>query len=731
MHGFTIPDPYRWLEDPDSEETKKFVDSQNHLFESVLSQCETRDSFKGLFEKVFDYPKFGTPFKRGSRYYYYHNSGVQNQYVLYTQSTLDSPATVLIDPNTLSDDGTISMGSIEFSEDGSFMSYSLSSGGSDWQTIHVMSIDQETGASIKLDDKLDFVKFSSMAWTHDHKGFFYNTFPKPKTGVDLGTETDVNVGQQLRFHTLGAPCEDDPIIYEDPGNPTWMNSADVTDCGRYLLLYISEGCQPSNRLWIVDLEKLDLLPSCDKTSAVKSVDWSAYDVRKKGAKKLPLLKLVDSFDASFGVVANSGSIFTFKTNLDAPKNKLVRVDIASPDLKPHKEWPVLIEEHEKDVLQSAVALKGDHLVLRYLRDVRGKLELRSLATGGLVTELKLPGIGSVSGFSGSHKSTECFYGFSSFAEPGATFRVDLDDIVSGSEEPTLFRRTELKVPHDPSDYVTEQAFFPSKDGTLIPMFITHRKGLILDGSRSHPTLLYGYGGFNISLEPGFSASRLSFIKGYDGVFAQVNLRGGGEYGREWRDAGSKDKKQNVFDDFQAAAEYLIANKYCTPSSLTIQGGSNGGLLVAACANQRPDLYSCILGQVGVMDMLRFHKFTIGHAWVTDYGCSDEAADFDYLIKYSPLHNVATPSDGGQYPAVLLATGDHDDRVVPLHSHKLIATLQHELALKSEGSAQRNPLCIRVEVRAGHGAGKPTAKVIEETADLFSFAAKCMSAKWVL
>jgi prolyl oligopeptidase len=597
LHGLAIPDPYRWLEDPDSEETVGFVTQQNELFQSVLKQCDTRDQFKSLFEKIFDYPKFGTPFKRGNRYYYYHNSGVQNQYVLYTQSTLDSPATILLDPNTLSADGTVSLGSIDFSEDGSFMSYSLSSGGSDWQTIQVMSINEE-GTAGKLEDKLEYVKFSSMAWTHDHKGFFYNTFPKPKSRADLGTETDANLGQQLRFHVLGS--RDDPIVYEDPAHPTWMCSADITDCGKYLLLYISEGCQPSNRLYVVDMEKLDHLPS-ESPGSVKSVDWAAYDCSKKGSKKLPLLKLVDSFDASFSVVANDGPVFLFKTNLRAPKNKLVRVDISSPDLKPHDQWPALVEEHDKDVLQSAVALKGDHLVLRYLHDVRGKLELRSLSTGAFVTELKLPGIGSVSGFSGSRKSTECFFGFSSFAEPGATYRVDLDS----GEEPALFRSTELKVPHDPSEFETRQVFVPSKDGTLVPMFITHRKGLVLDGS--HPTLLYGYGGFNISLEPGFSASRLAFIKGYDGVFAQANLRGGGEYGREWRDAGSREKKQNVFDDFQACAEFLIRSSYCSGSTLTIQGGSNGGLLVAACANQRPDLYSCVLGQVGVMDMMRFHK----------------------------------------------------------------------------------------------------------------------------
>ncbi|KAL6754676.1 prolyl oligopeptidase [Haematococcus lacustris] len=717
LHGVKVADPYRWLEDPDSEETGAFVAAQNQLTNEVLAQCDTRQAFKDLFTQLYDYPKYGTPFRRGSRYYYYYNSGLQQQYVLYSQAGLQEPAQVLLDPNTLSQDGTVALKDIEFSEDGSLLAYSLSSGGSDWAWIQVMRI-QPDGSTQQLPDKLVDVKFSSIAWTHDNAGFFYNRFVRPAGVADLGTETDINTNQMLCYHVLGQPQEADALVYALPAHPTWMIGASITDDGQYLLLYVSEGCQPSNRVYYVDMKLLT------ERTGDGAVDWTKYDF-KKGAKKLPVVKLVDEFVAAYGCVANQGSLMYFRTNLGAPRYKVVACDVRTPS--PPSSWCDLIPEHPRDVLKSAVALKGDALVVRYLRDVRGALQLRSLASGSLRKEFELPGLGSITGFSGERKDSEFFFSFTSFVEPGATYRVDLE---GEGLEPQLFRRTELRLQHDPDDYQTHQVFVRSKDGTQVPLFITHPRGLQLDGS--NPTLLYGYGGFNISLEPGFSASRLAFMRGYRGVFAQANLRGGGEYGTQWRDAGSKENKQNVFDDFQACAEHLVSAGYCSPAKLTIQGGSNGGLLVAACANQRPDLFACVLGQVGVMDMLRFHKFTIGHAWTTDYGCADNARDLEFLLPYSPLHNVCTPLGGSrQYPAVLLATGDHDDRVVPLHSHKLIATLQHNLVVSQpETTPQRNPLLIRVEVRAGHGAGKPTAKVIDEAADLYSFAAKCMHASWV-
>lgn len=717
LHGVQIADPYRWLEDPDSEETQAFVEAQNKLTKEVLAQCDSKDAFQELFTKLYDYAKFSSPFKQGGRYYYYHNSGLQQHHVLYGQDSLDSPATVLLDPNTLSADGTIALKSTEFSDDGKLMAYSLSSGGSDWCTIQVMSIDDEGKAKV-LDDKLEFVKFSSMAWTHDNKGFFYNRYPDPKGGAkDLGTETDVNTNQLLCYHVLGTKQSEDAVVYAMPEHPIRMCGASVTDDGRYLLLYVTEGCQPANRIFYVDLHLLERTPQ-------GSLDFPAYDFNK-GSKKLPVVKLVDNFDASYTCIANDGSVMYFLTNLNAPRYRVVKVDLASPG--PPASWPDLVPQHEKDVLQSASALKGDNLVAMYLRDVKGVLQLRTLSTGALVRELPVPGVGSISGFTGDRKGTEFFFSFQSFADPGTTYRVDLAETDAA---PHIFRRTELKVPHSSDEYQTTQVFVPSRDGTKVPMFITHRKGLELNGR--NPTLLYGYGGFSISLEPSFSASRLAFMKGFNGVFALANLRGGGEYGTDWRDAGSLQNKQNVFDDFQACAQYLITSGYCSSSTLTIQGGSNGGLLVAACANQRPDLFACVLGQVGVMDMLRFHKFTIGHAWITDYGNPDIRKQFEYILPYSPLHNVAVPQEGaGQYPAILLSTGDHDDRVVPLHSHKLIATLQHELARAPANPGQRNPLLIRVDVRAGHGAGKPTKMVIAEVSELMGFAAKCMNAKWVL
>ncbi|KAG2492766.1 hypothetical protein HYH03_008931 [Edaphochlamys debaryana] len=721
LHGVRVADPYRWLEDPDAEETKAFVTEQNKLTHEVLAECDTREPFRKLFTALYDYPKFGAPFKCGDRYYYYHNSGLQAQYVIYSQASLVSEPALFFDPNTLSEDGTVALSDMQWSEDGKYASYSLSKGGSDWATIQVLQVDPKGGAPTPLPDKLELVKFSSMSWTHDHKGFFYNRYPAPTSGsADLGTETDVNTNQQLCYHRLGTPQSEDPVIWACPEHPTWMGGASVTDDGRYLCLYIHEGCLPSNRLYVVDMEALV------KDSA-GSVDWAAYDINK-GSKKLPWVKLVDDFTSgSFSVVANEGHTFFVMTNFQAPRYRVVKVpDVMSSG--PASSWPDHIAQHEKDVLKGALALKGDALVVRYLRDVVASLQLRSLATGALVRELPL-GVGSVGSMSGDRKGTEFFYSFTSFVEPGATYR--LDTAAGSPTEPALFRRTELKVPHNPDDFETKQVFVASKDGTKIPLFVTHRKGQKLDGSA--PTLLYGYGGFNASLTPTFSSSRLAFIRGYNGVFAQANLRGGGEYGIDWRNAGSKQNKQNVFDDFQACAEYLISERYCSPAKLTIQGGSNGGLLVAACANQRPDLYACVLGQVGVMDMLRFHKFTIGHAWITDYGSPDKADEFSYIFPYSPLHNVRQPLGGTrQYPAIMLATGDHDDRVVPLHSLKLLATLQHNLAGEGAGAQvpQRNPLLARIEVNAGHGAGKPTQKVIDENVDLFGFAAKCMGASWL-
>ncbi|GLC56852.1 hypothetical protein PLESTB_001156200 [Pleodorina starrii] len=720
-HGVRVADPYRWLEDPDSEETRAFVEQQNQLTGEVLAQCDTREPFKKLFTALYDYPKFGAPFRAGNRWYYYHNSGLQQHYVVYGMSSLDSPPVVFFDPNTLSADGTTALSDLQWTDDGSLAAYSLAKGGSDWNTIQVMRVSPSDAPPTPLEDTLEFVKFSSLSWTHDNRGFFYNRYPDPASRPsDLGTETDTNTNQLLCYHVLGTPQATDPVIWAIPEHPTWMTGASVTEDGRFLVLYVSQGCVPANHLYVVDIQALDKTPE-------GHTDWSKYDFFK-GSKKLPLVRLVTDFSASFSVAANDGTTFYITTNLEAPRYRMVKVaDINSAG--PPSSWPDHVPQHDKDVLKGVLALKGDKMVVRYLRNVAAALQLRSLSSGALLRELSLPGLGSVGALSGDRKATDLFFSFTSFVEPGALYH--LDTAPGSPLEPKLYRRTELNVSdHNPDDYVTEQVFVSSRDGTPIPMFITHHKDLQPNGTA--PTLLYGYGGFNASMTPGFSASRLAFMRGYGGVFALANLRGGGEYGTSWRDAGSKENKQNVFDDFQACAEFLIQAGYCSPATLTIQGGSNGGLLVAACANQRPDLFACVLAQVGVLDMLRFHKFTIGHAWMTDYGDPDKAEDFAYLYPYSPLHNVRVPAGGSrQYPAMLFATGDHDDRVVPLHSLKMLATLQYQLAGQGagQGAAQRNPLVARVEVNAGHGAGKPTQKVIEETADLFGFAAKCMNAEW--
>lgn len=713
LHGVAVADPYRWLEDPDSAETQAWVEAQNGVTAGVLEQCGSRDRFKQLFTQLFDYEKFGTPYKRGQRFYYSHNSGLQNQYVIYTQGSLDGEARVLLDPNTLSEDGTVALGGQAFSEDGTLYAYMLSSGGSDWRTIRLKKIDQETGEATDVEGEvIDHVKFSGITWTHDNKGFFYCRYAEPKT-ADKGTETDINLGQQLCYHVLGTPQSQDVTILADPQNPTHMFGTECTHDGRYLLISVSNGCEPVNKLWYVDLEALPR----DASSA--ALQLSSFDFHT-GKEALPIVKMIDDFTAAWDYQGSDGTAITLHTNLDAPRYRVVRGDMGAAAGTFAAGCTDLLPQHEKDLLQWTSLLKGGTLVACYLRDVVSVLQLHSWEDGSLTKAVAMPGIGSVGGFSGSHKHTQWFFSFTSFTEPGAIYCAE------GLGEPTLFRRIATNG-FSPDDFETKQVFVSSKDGTKVPMFVVHKKGLQLDGT--NPTLLYGYGGFNISLEPSFSVSRLCWMLAYNGVYAVANLRGGGEYGTEWRAAGSCHNKQNVFDDFQACAQHLHGAGYSSPRTLAIQGGSNGGLLVAACANQRPDLFQVVLAQVGVMDMLRFHKFTIGHAWCTDYGNPDKAEDFEVVLRYSPIHNVAVPQgESKQYPAFLITTGDHDDRVVPLHSHKLTATLQHVLA-GSPDSSQRNPLLTRIEVKAGHGAGKPTTKVIQETSDMMGYAAAVIGAKW--
>ncbi|XP_033100702.1 prolyl endopeptidase-like isoform X4 [Anneissia japonica] len=609
---------------------------------------------------------------------------------MYVQDSITAEAKVFLDPNKLSEGGTMAISGYAFSEDGEYFAYGLSASGSDWVTIKFMKVSE-----IKdLPDVLERVKFSCMSWTHDGKGLFYNCYPLQE-GKSDGTETTSNIHQKLKYHVLGTPQSEDILCAEFPENPKWMGGAEVSDDGLYVVLSISEGCDPVNRLYYCDLNKLEF----------------------KIEGLLPWVKLVDTFEAEYEYISNVESTFTFKTNLNAPRYKLINIDVQNPD---KVNWKDLVAESSIDVLEWASCVYSDKMVLGYLHDVKSVLQLHSLKNGEFLMRFPLD-VGSVTGFSGRKKDTEIFYQFTSFLTSGIIYHCDL---TKDELDPVVFREISVKG-FDPALYQTSQVFYSSKDSTKVPMFIVHKKGIELDGT--HPVWLYGYGGFNISITPGFSVSRLVFIRSFGGILAIPNIRGGGEYGENWHKGGCLGNKQNCFDDFQYAARFLIENKYTSAAKITINGGSNGGLLVAACANQQPNLFGCVVAQVGVLDMLKFHKFTIGHAWTTDFGCSDKKDEFDWLIKYSPLHNIREPeNDDVQYPSMLLLTADHDDRVSPLHSLKFIAELQETMRNVKK---QTKPLLIRIDTEAGHGAGKPTAKIIQEYADILSFVAENLGLEW--
>ncbi|KAG4966647.1 hypothetical protein JHK84_041218 [Glycine max] len=686
FHGVKIADPYRWLENPEAEEVKEFVQKQVALTDSVLQRCDCRPKLAEKITKLFDNPRYNAPFRRGdNKYFYFHNTGLQAQSVLYVQDTLEAEAEVLLDPNALSEDGTVSLNTLSVSKDAEFLAYGLSSSGSDWVTINLMRIRDKTVQP----DTLSWVKFSSISWTHDTKGFFYSRYPAPKDGelVDAGTETNANLYHELYYHFLGTDQSQDILCWRDPENPKYMFGGTVTEDGKYVLLYIEEGCDPVNKLYYCDLSELP----------------NGLEGFRNESSLLPFVKLVDKFDGQYQAIANDDTLFTFLTNKDAPKYKLVRVDLKEPNA-----WTDVIPESEKDVLESARAVNGNQLIVSYLSDVKYVLQVRDLETGSLQHKLPID-IGTVSEISARREDTVLFIGFTSFLTPGIIYQCDL-----GTQTPDMKIFREIDIPgFDRSEFHVNQVFVPSKDGTKIPMFIVARKDIVLDGS--HPCLLYGYGGFNVSLTPYFNISRTVLARHLGAVFCIANIRGGGEYGEEWHKSGSLANKQNCFDDFISAAEYLVSAGYTQPRKLCIEGGSNGGLLVGACINQRPDLFGCALAHVGVMDMLRFHKFTIGHAWATDYGCSEKEEEFHWLIKYSPLHNVRRPweqhpDQSIQYPSTMLLTADHDDRVVPLHSLKLLATLQYVLVTSLDKSPQTNPIIGRIECKAGHGAGRPTQKM---------------------
>ncbi len=664
FHGTSVDDPYRWLEDDvrESKDVAAWVEAQNKLTFAYLKSLPGRDAIAKRMTELWNYEKISAPSKEGGRYYFFRNDGLQNQSVLMMQNTLTDEPKSLIDPNTWSPDGTIALAGTEFSDDGKFAAYGIQDGGSDWRTWRIMEI--ESGKL--LDDELKWIKFSGISWTPDSKGFFYSRYDEPADGAAFQS---LNLNQKVFYHNVGTAQSKDKRIYQRPDEPEWGFNADVSEDGRYLVITIWKGTDDRYRVIIKDLRKPDSEP---------------FD-------------LISNFEHEYTFIGNEGTRLMFQTNLDSPLGRIIGIDLDQPE---QVHWTEIVQETENTLTSATIV--DDLIIGQYLKDAKTQVRLYGL-NGKFVREVEFPGIGSASGFDGKKDHTETFYSFSSFATPPSTYRYDME-----TGESTLLRQA--KVAFNPDDYETTQIFYDSKDGTKVPMFICHKRNIKLDGT--NPTLLYGYGGFNISLSPGFSVSRLTWME-LGGVFAMANLRGGGEYGEPWHKAGTKLLKQNVFDDFIAAAEWLIANRYTSSKKLAIQGGSNGGLLVGACMTQRPDLYAACLPAVGVMDMLRFHQFTAGRFWVDDYGCADNPEEFKALKAYSPYHNL---QGGVQYPATLVTTADTDDRVVPGHSFKFAAQLQ----ASQSGTA---PTLIRIETRAGHGSGKPTAKIIEEAADQWAFLAK--------
>ncbi len=654
--GTSVPDPYRWLENDTSAQTAAWVAAQNKVTGEYLSKIPFRGALLRRLTAVADYEKIGAPAKKHGKYYFYKNDGLQNQSVLYVQNSLDGEARVMLDPNKLSADGTVALTGTSFSHDGKYMAYTISRSGSDWTEIYV--IDTESGQT--LDDHIVWAKFTGAAWHGD--GFYYSAYDAPEAGKEY---SNVNENHKIYYHKLGTPQSADRLVYENKAYPKRFYSASVSDDETLLFVYES-GDGAGNALYVKDLTK----PDAPLTAMATDMRYQYYPV--------------ETID---------GKTYIF-TNYGAPKGRIMATTAAKPA---QKDWTEVVAEGQS--VLSGVQVIGGKLLLTYDKDVANHAYLYSL-DGKMEHEVKLPGLGSV-GFSGDKDDRECFFTFTSFTIPGAVYRYDI-----GQNTYSLLRAP--KVDFDSDGFITEQVFYPSKDGTRIPMFLTYKKGLKRDGR--NPVYLYGYGGFNISLNPGFSSSRIPFLES-GGIYAQANLRGGGEYGEEWHQAGTKMRKQNVFDDFIAAAEWLIKNGYTSKDKLAIVGGSNGGLLVGACMTQRPDLFRVAVPQVGVMDMLRYHKFTIGWNWASDYGTSDDSKKmFEYLKSYSPLHNL---KKGTRYPATLVTTADHDDRVVPAHSFKFAATLQ-------ECNDGTNPTLIRIDSKAGHGAGKPMSKVLEEQADIYGF-----------
>lgn len=711
-HGVRIADPYRWLEDTDSPATAAWVRAENELTFGYLTKIPERTAIRSRLEALWNYAKFSSPSKAGGRYFYTHNSGLQNQAILYVQDGRGGTPRVLLDPNTLSSDGTVALSMTSPSPDGRYIGYGVAVGGSDWEEFRV----RDVNSGRDLADTLKWVKFSALAWTRDNKGFFYSRYDAPKAGNAL---TNANQYHKLYYHRVGQPQSRDELIYDRPDQPGWLFEPEVTEDGQYAVITIFQGTDVRNRLYYIQLESA-----------------------RKPQVRNPVVRLVDRLNASYTFVGNSGTTFYVTTDLNAPRGRIVAINLDFPDAS---KWTTLVTETSDALTESHMA--GNQILASYLHDAHSVLRLygapkddnrnrrrgnqppvggRAGGRGGYDgdtahrpvaparngggswvenAEVKLPSIGAVNGIESRQGDDEFFYSFTSFLSPPTIFRYDLKD-----QKTEVFRAPKLDFSTDA--YETKQLFYTSKDGTKIPMFIIARKGIALDGK--NPTILYAYGGFNISETPFFSSSVLTWIE-MGGVYALANIRGGGEYGKSWHEAGMLARKQNVFDDFIAGAEYLINANYTSRRKLAVNGGSNGGLLIGAVMTQRPDLFGAALPDVGVMDMLRFQKFTIGAAWASDYGSSDDSTQFKYLRAYSPLHNIKS---GVCYPPTMATTADHDDRVVPAHTFKFIATLQ-----AAQGCA--NPVLVRIGTSAGHGAGKPTSKRIDEAADRYAFLVKAL------
>ena len=668
-HGVDVVDPYRWLEDDvrESDDVEDWVARQNEVTFAYLESIPERTIIEKRLKELWDYERYGMPVKEGGRYYYSYNDGLQNQNVIYVQSSLDSEAEMLIDPNTWSDDGTVALASFFPSPDGKHLAYLVQDGGSDWRKARIIEVESRR----VLDDDLDWLKFTALSWAKDGSGFYYSRYPATSNEDKFQS---LNMNQAVYFHALGTSQAEDVLVYTRPDNPQWGYSASVTDDGAHLVITVWKGTD--NRYQIVHKDLAD--PNAQPEM------------------------LIEGFDHDFTLVGNVGDKLYFRTNKEAPRNRLIAIDVDAPE---PENWREIIAQ-ATDVLDG-VSLVGGRIIADYMQDAQTVVRVFDL-DGKPTGVVNLPGIGTAAGFNGKIDDAETFFVYTSYNTPTTVNRLDIE-----TGKVTVFRKPE--VAFDSDDYVVKQVFYKSKDGTRVPMFISHHKDVVADGKT--PTMLYGYGGFNVSQTPAFSITRLAWME-LGGIYAVANLRGGGEYGEEWHKAGTKLQKQNVFDDFIAAAEYLIAENYTNASKLAIFGGSNGGLLVGAVTNQRPDLFAAAIPAVGVMDMLRFHQFTAGRFWVDDYGSADDPEEFRALFAYSPYHNI---KENTEYPAVLVTTADTDDRVVPGHSFKYAAALQ-----KAQGGSA--PVLIRIETRAGHGAGVPTDKIVKDYADRWAFLVRNLGMK---